>query len=186
MARLRKFCSYQKIERPYTRTSKYTQKSYVKVRPHLTITRFEHGDCKGKFDLTFNLISEQDRQVRHNALESARQSSNRVLESALGKNGYFLKIRKYPFHVLRENAMATGAGADRMSQGMTHAFGKPIGAAAQVFKGDIVFEVRVNRKDIKLAKLALHRAMRKLPCTCRTVEFVQKQHQKPMEALAVA
>lgn len=178
MVRLRKFASYQKIERAYTRISKYKKQSFVKARPHMSIARFEQGDPNGKFDTIFNLVSTVDVQVRHNALESARQTSNRVLELALGKNGYFLKIRKYPFHILRENPMATGAGADRMSQGMTLSFGKPISVAAQVFKGDIVIEVRVNKKDIKLAKLALTRARKKLPCTCRIVEFFGRPKQK--------
>jgi len=169
MVRIRKFCAYQRIERPYTRVSKYRKKSFVKVRPHLSIVRFEHGNQSGKFDLTLYLVSKQDVQVRHNALESARQTSNRVLEK-LGKNAYFLRIRKYPFHILRENPLASGAGADRMSTGMARSFGKPISAAAQVFKEDIVMEVKVARKDARAAKLALERANKKLPCACRIVE----------------
>lgn len=162
------------MERPYTRISKYKQQSYVKARPHLSIARFEQGDPNGKFDTILHLVSQDDVQCRHNALESARQTSNRVLEGSLSKSGYYLKLRKYPFHVLRENAMATGAGADRMSQGMTLSFGKPISMAAQFFKGDIIFELRVNRKDIKLAKLALTRANCKLPCRTRITEAQQR------------
>ncbi len=169
MVRIRKFAAYQRIERPYTRISKYKKKSFVKVRPHLTIVRFEHGDQNGTFDLTLHLVSNQDVQVRHNALESARQTSNRVLEK-LGKNAYYFRIRKYPFHILRENPLASGAGADRMSTGMSASFGKPISAAAQVFKGDTVIEVKVAKKDAAAAKLALLRANRKLPCACRIVE----------------
>lgn len=169
MARLRKFSAYQTIERPYTRISKYKKLSYVKARPHLTIARFDQGNLNGKFDTILYLVSEVDRQARHNALESARMTANRVLEP-LGKNAYFLRLRKYPFHVLRENAMATGAGADRMSQGMARSFGKPTSMAAQIFKGETVFEVRVQRKDIKAAKLALTRANKKLPCVCRIIE----------------
>ncbi len=176
MARLRKFCSYQKIERPYTRISKYKKLSYIKGRPHLAIAKFQHGDPNGKFETAFNLVAEEDTQIRHNAMESARQSSNRVLEESLGKNGYFLRLRKYPFHILRENPMATGAGADRMSQGMTLSFGKPISWAAQAFKGEVVMEIKVNKKDSSLAKLALHRAKRKLPGSYRIAEAGVKQN----------
>lgn len=173
MVRIRKFAAYQRIERPYTRISKYKKKSFVKVRPHLSIVRFDHGNPNIKFDLTLYLVSKVDVQVRHNALESARQTSNRVLEK-LGKNAYFMRIRKYPFHILRENPLASGAGADRMSTGMARSFGKPISSAAQVFKGDIVIEARVARKDAAAAKLALERANKKLPCACRVVEAVKK------------
>lgn len=171
MVRLRKFCSYQKMERPYTRVSKYKKESYVSARPHLVIVRFDFGDQLGNFDTTLQLVSDDTVQVRQNSLESARQTSNRVLEEALGKTGYFMRIKKYPFHVLRENAMATGAGADRMSQGMSRSFGKAIGLAAHVYKGQVVIEARVNKKDIKVGKLALNRARYKLPCVCRIVEL---------------
>ena len=172
MARLRKFTAYRGIERPYTRISKYKKLSYIKGRPHLTITRFNHGDQNGKFDAIYFLIAQKDVQIRHNALESARQTSNRVLE-AMGKNAYFLRIRKYPFHILRENPLATGAGADRMSTGMKLSFGKPISMAARVFVGDIIIEARVMKKDASTAKRALKRAGMKLPCHCSIVEASQ-------------
>ncbi len=144
----------------------------------MTVVRFDNGNQNGKFDMVLRLVSDDTVQVRHNALESARQTSNRILEEALGKNGYFLRIVKYPFHILRENAMATGAGADRMSQGMTLSFGKPISVAAQVFKGETVMELRINRKDIKLAKVALNRARHKLPCVCRIVDATPSSTKK--------
>ena len=46
--------------------------------------------------------------------------------------GYFFQLRIYPHHILRENPLAAGAGADRMSTGMKCAFGKPISVAARV------------------------------------------------------
>ncbi len=182
MVRLRKFCSYQKIERPYTRISKYKKQSYVKARPHMSIVRFEHGDPRSAFETTLSLVSLKDTQIRHNALESARQTSNRVFEKALGKSGYFLRLRKYPFHILRENAMATGAGADRMSQGMQLSFGKPVSSAAQILVGEILLEVRVDRKNSKLAKLALNRARKKLPGKFRIIEVSQVRKTAPPSA----
>jgi large subunit ribosomal protein L10e len=170
MARLRKFSAYQKIERPYTRISKFKKHSYIKGRPHTTLVRFEMGSPNGKFDTTLFLVSKTDTQIRHNALESARQTSNRVFEKTIGKTNYFLKIRKFPHHILRENPMATGAGADRMSQGMKLAFGKPISNAAQVFVGEILMEARVNHNDLKIAKLGLMRAQKKLPGSYRIID----------------
>jgi len=177
MARLRKFSAYQTIERPYTRVSKYKKKSYVRARPHLVIARFDHGHQLGKFDVTLYLLAGRWMQIRHNSLEAARQTCNRVLEK-LGKTAYFMRLKKYPFHILRENPLASGAGADRMSQGMKLSFGKPIGMAAQCKVGDTLFEVRVMRKDIAAAKLALNRARMKLPCACTIVEVPAKVDKK--------
>jgi len=163
MARLRKFASYRKVERPYTRISKFRKKSFIRASPNLKIVRFEMGDPKKEFNYTLELVSKTDLQIRHDAIESARQTSNRVLEKELGKMGYFMKIMIYPFHILRENPLASGAGADRMSTGMKMSFGKPIGAAAQVRKGHKICIVRVNKEGIATAKTALKRLSKKIP-----------------------
>ncbi len=169
MVKIRKFSAYQKLERPYTRVSKFTNKNYVRGGfPHQKITRFEMGDPRKSFELTLHLIGQRSMNIRQNALEAARMSSNRVLESKLGSN-YHLKIKVFPFHVLRENPMATGAGADRMSQGMTLSFGKPIGSAARVREGQELIQLRLNKEHLGLGKEALQRAAKKLPCTCKVV-----------------
>ena len=41
---------------------------------------------------------------------------------------------------------------------MRHSWGKPLGKAARVDIGDIIFSVRCLAKDIKKAKIALRRA----------------------------
>ena len=163
MARLRKFSAYRKVERPYTRISKFRKKSFIRSSPNLKIVRFEMGDPRKKFNYTLELVSKTDLQIRHDAIESARQTSNRALEKALGKMGYFMKIMIYPFHILRENPLASGAGADRMSTGMKKSFGKAIGAAAQVKKGQKVCIIRVNKDGLETAKNALKRVSKKIP-----------------------
>jgi len=163
MARLRKFAAYRKIERPYTRISKFRKKSFIRSNPNLKIVRFEMGDPKKEFNYTLELVSKTDLQIRHDSIESARQTSNRALEKELGKTGYFMKIMIYPFHILRENPLASGAGADRMSTGMKKSFGKAIGAAAQVRKGQKVCIVKVNKNGLETAKNALKRVSKKIP-----------------------
>ncbi len=167
MARLRKFVSYRRLERPYTRTSKYRKKSYIKANPAKTISMFDMGHPSKKFGYQLDLSVKDSLQIRHNALESARMTCNRLLETTLGKSGYRLKIRAYPFHILRENPLAAGAGADRLSTGMAHSFGNPISSAAQLKKGKIIASVWVNKQNLELAKHALKRASYKLPCGCR-------------------
>lgn len=169
MAKLRKNSAYQALERPYTRISKFSAQNYVRGGfPALKISRFEMGDPRKKFDTTLFLSSLRSLNVRHNSLESARMTSNRVLEKSLGNN-FFLKLRVYPFHVLRENPLAAGAGADRMSQGMSQSYGKPVGVAARVRQGQNLLELRVDHQHLELAKDALQRAATKLPCSCKIV-----------------
>jgi large subunit ribosomal protein L10e len=169
MAKLRKFVAYQKLERPYTRISKYTKKNYVRGGfPHMKVIKFDMGDPKKEYDAVVRLTSKRSMNVRHNAIESARMTSNRVLERGLGKE-YHLKIKIYPFHVLRENPLASGAGADRMSTGMKKSYGKSIGCAARVKEGQTLMEVRLNKDNIKLGKQALDRAAKKFPCSCKIV-----------------
>ena len=167
MAKLRKNCAYQKLERPYTRISKYTKKNYVRGGfPHMKVIKFDMGNPRKEYDTVLKLNSKRSMHIRHNALEAARMTSNRLLEKNLGKE-YHLRIKVYPFHVLRENPLASGAGADRMSTGMKKSFGKIIGAAAQIRKDQILIEVRVDKKHIAVAKEALKRASAKFPCTCK-------------------
>ena len=167
MARLRKFSAYQNLERPYTRISKYTKKNFVRGGyPNMKITKFDMGSANKTYDSTFQLVSDRAMNIRHNALESARMTSNRLLEKTIGTN-YHLRLKVYPFHVLRENPLASGAGADRMSKGMQKSFGKVIGVAARVMKGQAVFELRIGKENATLGREALARAGKKLPCPCR-------------------
>ena len=166
MARLRPAKAYRRLKRAYTRKSKFRQKSYVKGVPSPRIVLFDVGDKTRTFPCTVNLISRKEIQIRENALESARLTANRYLELNLGKAGYGLKIRVIPHHILRENPLSTGAGSDRLQTGMSLSFGKPIGAAAQIHKGQTLFVVGVEEKDIPIALEAMRKATKKLPMHC--------------------
>lgn len=166
MAKLRKFVAYRRLERPYTRTSKYKKEAYIRMSPSVKVVRFVTGNSNRKFKYTLELLSKSDLQIRDNALESARQTSNRVMEGGVGLQNYHMHVKSYPFHVLREHALASGAGADRFSSGMARSFGKPIGKAARIRKGDTIIQLSVNKEHLDTAKKALHRALTKLPCSC--------------------
>lgn len=163
MARLRKFIAYRALERPYTRVSKYKGKSFIKTKLNVKVVRFNTGNPKKEFPYSLHLISKQGLQIRDNALESGRQSCNRLLETTLGIANYFMQVRTYPFHILRENPLAAGAGADRFSTGMQRSFGKPIGSAAQIKKGKTILTISVDKPNIKIAKKALDRFRKKIP-----------------------
>jgi large subunit ribosomal protein L10e len=165
MAKLRKGVAYRKLERPYTRRSKYRALNYVRASPHNLIVRYDMGNFTKNFQYKLELVSDQDVQLRHNSIESARKTANKLLETKLGSN-YNFKIRMFPHHVLRENPLASGAGADRMSTGMTMSFGKPIGIAAQVKKGKTIMELHCDEKDLVTGKESMKRAQYKLPMHC--------------------
>ena len=169
MARLRKFCAYRRLERPYTRISKFRKKSFIRARPHSKIVRFERGNPKREFSWTVRLNARSEHQIRHNAIESARLASNRILEKRLGKAEFHFRLNIYPHHILRENPLASGAGADRMSTGMKKSFGKAIGSAARIRTDQTLLTVHVEKHNILLAKSALKRASQKLPSSYKIV-----------------
>lgn len=167
MAKKRKFAAYRQLERPYTRYSKFRKKSFIRAKPTNKIIRFDMGNKNKNFEYSVKLISNENIQIRDIAIESARLAANRKLEKTLGKQGFHIRIRAYPHHILRENPLAAGAGADRMSTGMKMSFGKAIGVAAQLKKGQILMEANVDKANLKLAITALDNARKKLPCNYR-------------------
>lgn len=166
MATLRKAKCYRNAVRPYTRKSKVKSKSYIKTIPPNRIVRYEMGDPKKKFKYEVSLVSKEKAQIRHNAIESARQVTNRRLQLKLGLANYFLQIKVFPHHILRENRMLSGARADRLQTGMSHAFGKPMGLAAQIKKGKKIFTLKVDDNGLIAAKEALKLSIPRFPVKC--------------------
>lgn len=143
----------------------YCRREYMGGVPANRITQFEHG-VKGNYPVRLTLRVVEQCQIRHIALEAARISANRFLAKTCGNNGYHLKIRVYPHNILRENKIATGAGADRISEGMRAAFGKPVGTAARVGRDQEIISLETTQPNFANAKLALKRAAIKLPSPC--------------------
>jgi len=170
MATIRPAKCYRKLERPNTRISKRKpRRSYVKGVPDKKIHKFEMGDPNKKYQMRAYLVSKNGVQVRHNVLEAARITTNRHLEKMIGKGFFFLKILIYPHHVMRENPVATGAGADRFSTGMRKSFGKPIGLAARIKPNQNLIEARFQKKYVLDVRDALRRASAKFPTSCKVV-----------------
>ena len=160
---------YKKLERPNTRVSKRKpRRSYVKGVPDPKIHRFEMGNVRKKFSSSVVLVSSDAVQIRHNALEAARVAANKAMNE-VGTDNYFLKILIYPHHVMRENPLATGAGADRFQTGMRKSFGKPIGLAARVKRNQRLIAIMVDSSKKSAAKRALKVANSKIPARCKIV-----------------
>ena len=152
MATLRKANAYRKVVRAYTRKSKYKKKGFIKGNISSKIVRFHMGDSKKEFPKSVKLVATEPFQIRHNALESCRILVNRQLQKKFGNKGYHFFINVYPHHVLRNNKMLSGAGADRMQTGMKQSFGKVEGVAAQVKKGTTIFTAQVDDDGVEYAK----------------------------------
>ncbi len=176
---LRKASAYTKrYARPYTRKSKVQSKSYIKTVPFSKIVKFKMGDLKGyasgKYPIVLKIYSKERVQMRDNALEAARQFLNRFLLDRIGKEFYF-EIKVYPHHILRENKMLTGAGADRMQTGMARSFGKTIGRAALISPNKLLFIIGVlNQKHEATARKLISSVKARLPCKVYTEKEEQK------------
>ena len=143
-----------------------TRKEYMGGIPTSRITQFVLGNKTAKFPVLLSLTSNERCNIRHNALESARVTINRAMEKRVGTQNFRVMIRVYPHVVLRENKQATGAGADRVSQGMRAAYGKNVGTAAEVQADQIIMTVETTEQFIQASKEALRKAGMKLPSPC--------------------
>jgi large subunit ribosomal protein L10e len=144
------------------------KKSFIKSMPHADLHQFRMGVMKPDYDCVMTLRSEEPIILRDNAIESARQSSNKHLEK-MTAGAYYLMVRVYPHHVIRENKMIAGAGADRLQKGMRQSFGRPMDRAARLGAGTPLFTVYSYKANAEHMKLALVRAMRKLSGKYRIV-----------------
>lgn len=125
------------------------------------------GNTAGDFDVELSLVGLERCQIRHQALEAARIASNRHMTKRVGRQNYHLRIRVKPYHYLRENKMISGAGADRVQDGMRKAWGKVIGIAARIRPGQPLITIRTNPRHIKQAMVALKKAAPKMPTPCK-------------------
>jgi large subunit ribosomal protein L10e len=169
----------------------YTRREYMGGVPGSKLVQFDMGNLTEDFPLELSLVVEEGCQIRHSALEAARVVINRRLQD-LGRANFRLKIRVYPHHILRENKQATGAGADRVSEGMRLSFGKAVGSAARVSPGQKILSIYTLTPNLEKAKDALRHGAHKLPTPSRIeltehkVSGIRATHVKIAEEKVVA
>jgi large subunit ribosomal protein L10e len=165
----RKASCYSKMKAvPYTRKSKKQKKSYIKAVPNSKVTKYRMGDLKGYRDGKYKTImiirTKEFVQMRDMALEASRQYLNRFFNEQFGKE-FYLELRPYPHHVIRENKMLTGAGADRMSTGMALSFGRTTGRAALIKSGSPLYIIGLNgTKNEQAARKLFNSIKSRIPC----------------------
>lgn len=155
---------YREISKP-----PYTRREYITGIPASKIAQHKMGAKEADSDeypVQISLRTDEDVQLRHDALEAARLSANRYLIQELGENNYKMTLRKFPHHVIRENKQATGAGADRVSEGMRQSFGKVVGTAARIDANERIFTAWCDIEDAPAVKEAFRRAYNKLSPPC--------------------
>jgi large subunit ribosomal protein L10e len=116
-----------------------------------------------EFPACYHLISNEKEQLSSEALEASRIVINKYLTKHIGKDGFHLRVRAHPYHVIRINKMLSCAGADRLQTGMRGAFGKPTGVTARVNIGDVLLSIRCRDGDREKVIEALRRAKFKFP-----------------------
>ena len=144
------------------------RKNFIRALPHTSVQVFNSGVDKPEYVLRAVLTPEQHVQLRSNALEAARLAALHKLTEAIPES-FYLKLLVYPHNVIRENKMASGAGADRVSRGMTLSFGRPTSVAARIRKTQSVLMIKTAKENRTVAVTALKKAAKKLSGTYKVV-----------------
>ncbi|XP_071276728.1 large ribosomal subunit protein uL16 isoform X4 [Agelaius tricolor] len=117
----------------YCKNKPYPKSRFCRGVPDPKIRIFDLGRKKAKVDefpLCGHMVSDEYEQLSSEALEAARICANKYMVKSCGKDGFHIRVRLHPFHVIRINKMLSCAGADRLQTGMRGAFGKPQGTGA--------------------------------------------------------
>jgi len=148
----------------YQKNKPYIKSRYLRGVPDPKLQIYDIGSKTagvGQFPMCIHLVSDELQQLSSECLEAARIAVNKYMVKSCGKEAFHMRVRTHPFHVLRTNKMLSCAGADRLSQGMRHAFGKAMGLASRINIGQIIFSIRINDKHEKQAIEAFRRCKHK-------------------------
>lgn len=150
----------------YQKNKPYPKSRFNRGVPDPKIRMYDGGLKKGnwdKFPACIHMVSYEKEQITSEALEAARIAANKYMANNTGKEGFHIRIRVHPWHVIRINKMLSCAGADRLQTGMRHAYGKALCKAARVNIGSILISIRTKAASVPHAQEALRRAKFKFP-----------------------
>uniref|UniRef100_A0A674H5K7 Uncharacterized protein n=1 Tax=Taeniopygia guttata TaxID=59729 RepID=A0A674H5K7_TAEGU len=100
----------------YCKNKPYPKSRFCRGVPDPKIRIFDLGRKKAKVDefpLCGHMVSDEYEQLSSEALEAARICANKYMVKSCGKDGFHIRVRLHPFHVIRINKMLSCAGADR-------------------------------------------------------------------------
>uniref|UniRef100_A0A4W3GWD5 Ribosomal protein L10 n=1 Tax=Callorhinchus milii TaxID=7868 RepID=A0A4W3GWD5_CALMI len=81
---------------------------------------FDLGRKKAKVDefpLCGHMVSDEYEQLSSEALEAARICANKYMVKTCGKDGFHIRMRLHPFHVIRINKMLSCADTHTHTRG---------------------------------------------------------------------
>jgi len=145
----------------FQKNKPYIKSRYCRGVPDPKIRIYDCGHKKNpvdNFPCVVHLVSDEKEQLSACALEAARVACNKYLIKTTGKEGYHIRVRCHPFHVVRQNKMLSCAGADRLSSGMRGSYGKPMEMAARIEIGQMIMSVRGKDNNAPHIIEALRRA----------------------------
>jgi large subunit ribosomal protein L10e len=150
----------------YCKNKPYPKTRYNRGVPDGKIRIFDMGRKRAtveEFPLCVHLVSNELEQLGSEALEAGRICCNKYLAKFIGKDGFHIRMRVHPHHVVRINKMLSCAGADRLQTGMRGAYGKPLGRVARVNIGQCLMSVRAKDQHKAHVIEALRRTKFKFP-----------------------
>ncbi|XP_012859092.2 LOW QUALITY PROTEIN: 60S ribosomal protein L10-like [Echinops telfairi] len=103
----------------YCKNKPYPKSRFCRGVPDAKIRIFDLGRKKAKVDefpLCGHMVSDEYEQLSSEALEAARICANKYMVKSCGKDGFHIRVRLHPFHVIRINKMLSCAGADRLDR----------------------------------------------------------------------
>ena len=161
----------------YQKNKPYPKSRFNRGVPDPKVRIYDGGKKKADWSLfpcCVHLVSKEKEQVTSEALEAARIAANKYMQNTATREGFHIRIRVHPWHVIRINKMLSCAGADRLQTGMRHAYGKAMGKSARVNIGTILISIRTKPEFVKYAQEALRRAKFKFPG--RQTVFVSRKY----------
>ena len=150
----------------FQKNKPFIKSRYCRGVPDPKIRIFDCGHKKAgvdHFPFVAHLVSDEKEQISSCALEAARVACNKYMIKFAGKETFHIRTRCHPHHVIRQNKMLSCAGADRLSTGMRHSYGKPMERAARIAIGQCIISVRSKDQHANVVIEALRRAKFKFP-----------------------
>ena len=161
----------------YQKNKPYPKSRFNRGVPDPKLRFYDGGRKKSywdRFPNTVHLVSKEKEQISSESLEAGRIAANKYMVTRAGKEGFHIRIRVHPWHVVRINKMLSCAGADRLQTGMRHAYGKALCKCARVGIGTILISIRTNPEHVATAQEALRRA--KFKFAGRQMVFVSRKY----------
>jgi len=135
----------------YQKNKPYPKSRFNRGVPDPKLRFYDGGRKKSYWDMFPNcihLVSKEKEQISSESLEAGRIAANKYMVTRAGKEGFHIRIRVHPWHVVRINKMLSCAGADRLQTGMRHAYGKALCKCARVDIGTILISIRTKPEHV--------------------------------------